>query len=338
MASLKTALVLGGHGFIGHHMARRLKSEGYWVRTVDIQEFPYGDLKKDVDDYVIGDLRDINLCKKVFMGPVNHPFDEVYQFSAWMGGAAVIFTGDNDAQIMHDSALLDINAAEMARRSGAGKIFFSSSACVYNQDNQEDAGNPITSEESYWPANPDSLYGFTKIFSEKLYQAYAKNNGLNVRIARFHNVTGPEGSWGNGREKSPAAIARKIAQARNGDSIEIWGDGEQSRSYLYIDECLEGVRRLMASDYEGPVNIGSDEMVTINHLVEITKEIAGKPDIRINHVAGPLGVRGRNSDNRLIKQKLGWMPDYPLKKCMEKTYAWISEQVRLGHKDLGHGS
>jgi len=741
---MKTALICGGHGFIGHHMARRLKKEGYWVRTVDIKEFPYGDLESDVDDYVIGDLRDWNICKKVFYVSDGKGFDEVYQFSAVMGGAGYIFTGLNDAKVMHDSALLNINIAEMSRKAGVKKLFFSSSACflpgiyvitnyggskienieigdyvlthtgnfnkvlevsdrkykgiikiiripgfppiqcteehpflletgewikakdlnnndrlimpipklrednsfiniemaektkqylqvindkpenlmeyskkynikyhniynwlrsdkfnrlidpltvekieldsdfgeligfylangwvekcrsnprllfsfrdtpeykkrislllnkcfgipynrictinmknqkgfklevvsktlyeffsenfydglgtravnklipiylmnsnkdflrglikgywlgdgnvyttqsrtrisnstvslnlnccirmilnylgipvslvikspeshnfqgrvikgnydvyqsyivgkeakdvfsdilniedietitskyikvsennfslpiisiedgfydgsvynmevegdnsytvygiavhncVYNQLNQKDTDNPITSEDSAYPAYPDSDYGFEKLISERLYLAYARNYCLNVKIARFHNIMGPEGAWGNGKEKSPAAICRKIAEVADGETIEIWGDGCQTRSYLYIDECLEGVRRLMNSDFSGPVNIGSDEMVSINKLVEIVKEIAGKPDIKIRHISGPLGVRGRNSDNKLIKEKLGWVPNYSLVEALKKLYPWIKEQVESGKED-----
>ena len=327
------ALVLGGHGFIGHHLARRLKTEGFWVRTVDIKEFPYGDLRKDVDDYVIGDLRDFEVCKQIFKSPDTEPFDEVYQLSAWMGGAGVVFTGDNDARIVHDSLLLNINIAEMSRRFNIKKLFFSSSACVYNQMNQKDTFNPVTAENSAYPAYPDSDYGWEKLQSERIYQAYARNHGLKIRIARFHNIFGPEGAWGNGREKSPAAMCRKIAQTENDHLIEVWGDGEQTRSYLYIDECLDGIRCLMNSDFEGPVNIGSDEMVSINGMVDIIKKIANKPNIRIRHVDGPLGVRGRTSDNRLIKEKLGWAPDYSLEKGLEKTYPWIKEQVDSGKPD-----
>lgn len=340
---MKTALVLGGHGFIGHHMARRLKQEGYWVRTVDIKEFPYGDLKKDVDDYIVGDLMDYDTCLKVFQKPIKigkglfsktlDQFDEVYQFSAWMGGAGVIFTGDNDARVMHDSALLNINIAEMCSVFRPGKVFYSSSACVYNQMNQKEVTNPITEESSIYPAWPDSEYGWEKIFAERLWMSYARNQKLNVKIARFHNVFGPEGAWGNGREKSPAAMCRKVAQVPDGSSIDVWGDGEQTRSFLYIDECLEGVRKLMASDFNGPVNIGSDEMVSINQLVEMVKKIANKPNITINHVEGPLGVRGRTSDNRLIKEKMGWAPDYALIKGLEKTYPWIQKQVDSGTAD-----
>jgi GDP-D-mannose 3',5'-epimerase len=330
----KTALVLGGHGFIGHHLARDLKRQGFWVRTVDIKEFPYDvDFKDDVDDYVVGDLRDINVCKYAFRGLSGKPFDEVYQLSAKMGGAGFIFTSEHDSEIMHDSMLLNVNVANMAYQTKVEKLFFSSSACVYNQANQESTQNPNTAEDTAYPANPDSAYGFEKLIAEQLFQAFNKNHGLSIRIARFHNVFGPEGAWGNGREKSPAAICRKVAQAKDGDTIEIWGDGNQTRSFLYIDECLLGLRKFMDSNFQGPLNIGSDEMVSINQLVEMAKEIAGKPKIKISHVEGPLGVRGRTSDNRLIRQKLGWAPNYPLMKGLKKTFKWIDEQVKQGVKD-----
>lgn len=332
---MKTALVLGGHGFIGHHMARRLKREGYWVRTVDIKEFPYGNLKSDVDDYVIGDLRDVKVCERIIQFPktIGITFDEVYQFAAWMGGSQVIFTGNNDARVMHDSALININVAEVCSVAKPKKIFWSSSACVYNQLNQSVTDKPVTEESSAYPAYPDSPYGWEKIISEIMWDAYARNYGLTVKIARFHNIFGKEGAWGNKREKAPAAVMRKIAEVSDGDTIEIFGDGEQTRSFLYIDECLEGVRRLMESDFSGPVNIGSDEMISINQLVEMVKEIAGKPNIKIKHIEGPLGVRGRNSDNRLIKEKLGWVPDYPLIEGLKRTYPWIREQVESGKED-----
>jgi len=330
----KTALVLGGHGFIGHHMARRLKQEGYWVRTVDIKEFPYNDTFKDeIDDYVVEDLRNYYVCKYALKAPNGNSFDRVYQFSAWMGGAGVIFSGDHDAQVMHDSALLNVNISQACSENKPGKIFYSSSACCYNQCNQTNTDNPQTNEDSAYPAWPDSPYGWEKIFAEQLWQAFARNHGLSVKIGRFHNVYGPEGAWGNGREKSPAAMCRKVAQTPDGGEIEIWGDGEQTRSFLYIDECLEGVQRLMNSAFNGPVNIGSDEMVSINQLVGIVKDIAGKPGIRIKHIDGPLGVRGRTSDNKLIKEKLGWAPDYPLRKGLEKTFPWINEQVKAGKQD-----
>ena len=328
---MKKALVTGGSGFIGHHMAKRLKEMGYWVRTVDIQLFKYGRLP--VDDYVIGDLREKSVCDKVFQTLDSEPWDEVYCFAAWMGGAQVIFTGDNDATIAHDSALLDILSAEMCVKYKVKKVFFSSSACVYSQDNQLDADHPVTYEDSAYPANPDSVYGWTKIWSEKLYQSYRKNMKLDVRIARFHNVHGIEGAWGNGKEKAPASLCRKVAMAKDGDTIEIFGPGTQTRSFLYIDECLEGIRRLMDSeDFFGPVNIGSDEMISINNLARKVMDIAGKK-LEIKNFPGPLGVMGRNSDNRLIKEKLGWSPSRPLREGMEKTYAWIDQQVREGKTD-----
>lgn len=327
---MKTALVCGGHGFIGHHLARRLKAEGYWVRTADIKDFPYG--KLGVDDYRIADLRDARACSKIFRAPGGKGFDEVYQLAAWMGGAGVIFTGEHDAKIVHDSMLLNVNAAESAREIGTGTVFFSSSACVYAQMNQTTTDNPVTAEDSAYPAWPDSDYGFEKLMAERLYLAYARNHGMRVRIARFHNVFGIEGAWSNGREKAPAAMCRKVAQAPDGGEIEIWGDGLQTRSFLYIEECLEGIRRLVASDFQGPVNIGSDKMVSINQLAEMAMEIAGKK-LTIRHVPGPLGVRGRTSDNRLIREKLGWAPDYPLRKGLEKTYGWIASQVALGRED-----
>lgn len=328
---MKQALVCGGHGFIGHHMARRLKEEGYWVRTVDVKEFPYGDLKSEVDDYVVGDLRDVEVCKEVF-APPQGAFDEVYQYGAWMGGAGVIFSGDNDAQVMHDSALLNINIAEYCMLYRAQKIFYSSSACVYNQLNQKETENPITEESSAFPAYPDSPYGWEKIFSEIMWESYARNYNMNVRIARYHNIFGPEGAWGNGKEKAPAAMCRKVAEAEEGGIVEVWGDGEQTRSFLYIDECLEATRRLMESDFQGPVNIGSDEMVSINQLVGMAADVAGKK-VKLKHIEGPLGVRGRNSDNNLIKEKLGWAPDYPLIEGIKKTYPWIKEQVDSGEED-----
>jgi nucleoside-diphosphate-sugar epimerase len=256
-------------------------------------------------------------------------FDEVYQLAADMGGAGFIFTGEHDSEVMHNSALINLNMVDTCYRIGAGKIFYSSSACIYPEYNQRDPDNPRCSEESAYPAAPDSEYGWEKLFSERLYLSYHRNHGLQVRIARFHNIFGPEGSWNNGREKAPAAICRKVAESPDGGTIEIWGDGKQTRSFLYIDECLEGVRRLMDSDFTGPVNIGSEEMVSINELAETVMEIAGK-SLTVRHVEGPLGVRGRNSDNRLIFEKLGWKPCAPLRLGLERTYSWIESQVRNG--------
>jgi nucleoside-diphosphate-sugar epimerase len=317
---MKTALVCGAGGFIGGHLAARLKGEGYWVRGVDLR-FPQFD-DSAADDFMIGDLRDPLVCRQA----VDRKFDEIYQLAADMGGAGFVFSGENDADIMHNSASINLNLLDACLRRGNKRIFYSSSACMYPERNQLDPGNPNCAEDSAYPAAPDSEYGWEKLFSERLYLAYARNKGLEVRIARFHNVFGPRGEWDGGREKSPAAICRKVAMAKDDDVIEVWGDGEQTRSFLYVDECLEGVRRLVLSDWTGPVNIGSDEMVSINQLVDMVAGIAGKR-IAKKHVSGPLGVRGRNSDNRLIRQKLGWSPSQPLRVGMEKTYKWIREQV-----------
>lgn len=319
---MKKALVCGAGGFIGSHLVKRLKSENYWVRGVDLKYPEY--VPSEADDFIIGDLRDYNVCLRA----VDQKFDEIYQLAADMGGAGFVFTGENDADIMHNSGLINMNMVDVAWKRNAGKIFYSSSACMYPEHNQLDAKNPTTAEHTAYPANPDSEYGWEKLFSEHLYLAFKRNKGLDCRIARFHNIFGPEGTWDGGREKAPAAFCRKVAKANDGDVIEMWGDGEQTRSFLYIDECLEGIRRLMSQDkFIGPVNIGSDEMVSINELALMAMEIAGKK-ISIKHIPGPLGVKGRNSDNNLIKEKLGWAPNYPLRKGMEITYKWISEQVR----------
>lgn len=321
MLNLKKALVCGAGGFIGAHLVKRLIKEGYWVRGVDLKYPPFAETA--AHDFVIGDLRDPQICRYV----VDQPFDEVYQLAADMGGAGFVFTGDNDADIMHNSALINLNMLEASWKRNVKKIFYSSSACIYPKYNQEDPDNPKTAEESAYPAMPDSEYGWEKLFSERLYLAFHRNYGMNVRIARFHNIFGPEGSWNDGREKAPAAMCRKVAMAEDGGEIEMWGDGKQTRSFLYIDECLEGVRRLMQSDWTGPVNIGSEEMVTINGLAELIMDIAGK-SLRIKHIPGPLGVRGRNSDNSLIQEKLGWKPKQPLRTGLEITYKWIEEQVK----------
>ncbi len=317
---VKTALVCGAGGFIGSHLVKFLKNKGYWVRGVDLKEPEYS--KTEADDFIVGDLRDRTICDRV----LDKQFDEVYQLAADMGGAGYIFTGEHDADIMHNSALINLNIVDLCHKMKVGRVFYSSSACIYPAYNQEDPDNPKCSEDSAYPAAPDSEYGWEKIFSERIYLAYHRNYGLNVRIARFHNIFGPEGSWNNGKEKAPAAMCRKVAEKDNNEEMEIWGDGKQTRSFLYIDECLEGVYRLVQSDFTGPVNIGSEEMVTINQLAEIVMEIANKK-INIKHIPGPLGVRGRNSDNKLIMEKLGWSPNYPLKNGLEKTYKWIAKQV-----------
>lgn len=317
---MKTALVCGGGGFIGNHLIRRLKREGFWVRSVDLVKPEF--CESEADEFVLGDLRAPGLCEQV----TDLAFDHVYQLAADMGGAGYVFVGNHDAAIMHNSAMINLNMAEASRKSGVKRIFYSSSACIYPQENQAEPNNPLLSEHSAYPANPDSEYGWEKLFSERMYLAYARNYGMTVRIARYHNIFGEEGAWKGGREKSPAAICRKVAEAPLGGEMEIWGDGLQTRSFLYIDECIEATRRLMDSDCEEPVNIGSEEMVSINQLAEIIMDIAGKK-LTLRHVEGPLGVRGRNSDNRLFREHVGWAPSQPLRNGLETTYAWIAEQV-----------
>lgn len=325
---MKTALVCGAGGFIGSHLVRRLKNEGYSVRGVDIKYPEFS--PSAADDFVLADLRHNSSWPKILdtssAFSTGRPFDEVYQLAADMGGAGYIFTGEHDADVMHNSASINLNAAHFGQKAGIKKIFYSSSACMYPAYNQQDPLNPKCSEESAYPAAPDSEYGWEKLFSERLYLSFSRNYGMQVRVARFHNIFGPEGTWTGGKEKAPAAICRKVAQAKDGGEIEIWGDGLQTRSFLYIDECLEGVRRLMESDFIGPVNIGSEEMVTINQLAEMAMDIVGKK-LNLKHIEGPLGVRGRNSDNKLIKEKLGWAPSQSLKDGLTKTYQWIKEQV-----------
>lgn len=317
----RKALVCGAGGFIGSHLVRRLKDEGYWVRGVDLKYPEFSETP--ADEFVIGDLRDQGVCKDI----TEQVFDEVYQLAADMGGAGYIFTGDHDAEVLHNSATINLNMIERCRLSHAKKIFYSSSACIYPAYNQCDPDNPKCSEDSAYPAAPDSEYGWEKLFSERLYLSYRRNYTLDVRIARFHNIFGPEGTWRGGREKAPAAICRKVIETPEGEETEMWGDGNQTRSFLYIGECLEGIRRLVASDFVGPFNIGSEEMVTINQLAEMVMQIAGR-SVVVKHVPGPLGVRGRNSDNRLISGKLGWAPTAPLYRGLERTYWWIEGQMR----------
>jgi GDP-D-mannose 3',5'-epimerase len=301
-------------------MVNRLKEEGFWVRAVDLKFPEYS--KTQADDFIKGDLRDPLICRAA----IDQKFDEIYQFAADMGGAGFVFTGENDADIMHNSALINLNVLEACLRRNSKRIFYSSSACMYPEHNQLDPDNPNCSEDSAYPANPDSEYGWEKLFSERLFLAFARNYGFESRIARFHNIFGPEGTWTGGREKAPAAICRKVALANDSDTIEIWGDGKQTRSFLIVDECIDGVLRLMRSNFTGPVNIGSNEMVTIDQLVDAVAKIAGK-DIKKKHIPGPIGVRGRNSDNRLIQEKLGWAPTNSLVRGLEKTYLWIQDQI-----------
>lgn len=321
MPTNKTALVCGAGGFIGSYLAKRLKKEGFWVRGVDLKNTEFAPTA--ADDFVIGDLRDQTLVQEI----LDRPFDEVYQLAADMGGAGYIFTGEHDADVMHNSAQINLNIAYYGVKASIKKIFYSSSACIYPEYNQMDPDNPKCSEDSAYPAAPDSEYGWEKLFSERLFLSFRRNYGLDVNIARFHNIFGPEGTWTDGREKAPAAMCRKVAETPDNGEIEMWGDGKQTRSFLYIDECLDGMRRLMDSDFAGPVNIGSEEMVTINQLAEMAMDIAGKK-LTIKHIPGPLGVRGRNSDNNLIEKKIGWKPTKSLKDGMIKTYNWIEQQVK----------
>ena len=325
MTNNKTALVCGAGGFIGSHLAERLKKEGFWVRGVDLKYPEFAPTA--ADDFVIGDLRDQTVVQNI----LDRPFDEVFQLAADMGGAGYIFTGEHDADVMHNSAQINLNMAYYGVKAGIRKIFYSSSACIYPEYNQMDPDNPKCSEDSAYPAAPDSEYGWEKLFSERLFLSFKRNYGLDVNIARFHNIFGPEGTWTDGREKAPAAMCRKVAETPDNGEIEMWGDGKQTRSFLYIDECLEGIRRLMDSDFVVPVNIGSEEMVTINQLAEMAMDIAGK-HLTIKHIPGPLGVRGRNSDNNLIEKKIGWKPSKSLKDGMIKTYKWIEQQVKDADK------
>jgi nucleoside-diphosphate-sugar epimerase len=343
--SIKKALVLGAGGFIGSHMVKRLRSEGYWVRGVDLKYPEYS--PTEANEFVQGDLRDADFVRRVLeykgdRGNFYHSvpyryiqtFDEIYQFAADMGGAGYIFSGENDANVMHNSVTINLNVLDGQRKmnerygTNVTKIFYSSSACIYPEHVQLEANNPGLRELDAYPANPDSEYGWEKLFSERLYFAYNRNHGIPVRVSRYHNIFGPEGTWIGGKEKSPAAMCRKVAELpEEGGTIEVWGDGEQTRSFLYIDECIEATRRMMDSDFSGPVNIGSEEMVTINQLVETAAKVAGKDVQKIHKLDAPLGVRGRNSNNDVIREKLGWNSSQTLEEGIRKTYAWISGQI-----------
>lgn len=316
---MKKAIVLGGGGFIGSHLVKRLKSEGYWVRVVDLKHTEFSESL--ADDFVIGDLREIYVC----FANIDEGVDEVYQLAADMGGAGYLFTGENDANIMHNSALINLNVAYTCSLRKVKKVFYSSSACVYPKYNQEDPSNPKCAEGTVYPADPESEYGWEKLFSERMYKAFARNYKVDTRIARFHNIYGPEGTYQGGKEKAPAAICRKVITAKDGEDIEIWGDGKQTRSFLYIDDCIDAVRLLMQSEHTDPINIGSEEMVTINQLAAIAIDISGK-NIGIKHITGPEGVRGRNSDNEIITKVLGWTPKYTLEQGLREDYKWIKSQ------------
>ena len=316
---MKKILVLGGGGFIGSHLVKRFKREGHWVRVVDLKYPEFS--KSPADDFIIGDLRLQQICDKAF----DIQFDEVYQLAADMGGAGYIFTGEHDADIMHNSALINLNVVERCHKTKVGKVFYSSSACMYPAYNQEDPDNPKCSEESAYPAAPDSEYGWEKLFSERLYLAYARNHGMRVRIARYHNIFGPEGTWQGGKEKAPAALCRKIAQSTNG-IVEVWGPGDQTRSFLYIDECIQGIHKIQDGDYEHPLNLGSERSISINALVKLIADIAGK-SITVKNLPGPIGVQGRNSHNNLISKVLGWQPADQLEHGLTQLYAWIVQQV-----------
>ena len=322
----KKALVCGAGGFIGSHMVKKLKSEGYWVRGAD-KKYPEFSMS-EADEFLRGDLTGQTFCDMV----CNIEFDEIYQFAADMGGAGYIFTGEHDADVMNNSATINLNILRNVK-DYKPKIFFSSSACMYPEHNQLDPNTPDCREDTAYPANPDSEYGWEKLFSERLYLSYHRNYDVPVRIARYHNIFGPEGTWTGGREKAPAAICRKVAELpKGGGSIEVWGDGLQTRSFLFVDECVEATYRLVQSDFTGPVNIGSEEMVSINQLVDIAAKVAGK-DVEKNHIDGPLGVRGRNSNNDLIREKLDWDYTMTLEEGIKKTYDWINEE-QLGNKKV----
>jgi GDP-D-mannose 3',5'-epimerase len=337
---MKRIIILGGGGFIGGHLAKRFKNEGHYVRICDIKIHEYFNHDEICDEFIIGDLKDLKIVSDV----IHESFDEVYQLAADMGGAGYIFTGENDANVMHNSALINLNVVHECAKKKIKKVFYSSSACMYPEHNQLDPNNPNCEESSAYPANPDSEYGWEKLFSERLYFAYNRNYGLGVRVARFHNIFGPQGTWEGGKEKAPAAMCRKAAELQSGDNLEVWGDGLQTRSFLYVDECVEAVIRFMEqNEFLGPVNIGSEEMVTINQLAQYAI-MSSEKDINIKNISGdefknkygfkcPVGVRGRNSDNKLYKEKMNWEPSQRLQDGIIKTYQWIEKQIHNNSKN-----
>lgn len=328
---MKTALVYGAGGFIGNHLVTRLKNEGFWVRGVDVRRPQFSTTL--ADDFILGDLRYPSVLNKSMLAPKqqsandsDNSFDEVYQLAADMGGAGYIFSGKNDANLMTNSAQINLLVCQYATLFQVKRLFYSSSACIYPEYNQTDPSNPKCSEDSAYPAKPDSEYGWEKLFSERLYLAYNRNHRLPIHIARYHNIYGPQGTYAGGKEKAPAALCRKVAQAQNNDVIEVWGDGSQTRSFLYIDDCIDATLKLTRSDFTGPVNIGSEEMISINNFAEMVIDISGK-NLTIKHIDGPIGVNGRNSDNRLIESKLDWEPKYSLQEGMKLTYEWINNRI-----------
>jgi len=323
---VKKILVCGAGGFIGSHLVEKLKEQGNYVIGVDLHYPVYSSTKADV--FYLMDLREQENVRKL----ITRGIDEIYQLAADMGGAGYIFTGEHDADIMHNSCQINLNILDEMHKKGVKKVFYSSSACMYPSHNQEDPDNPLMAEDSAYPANPDSEYGWEKLFSERLYMTYAKNYGFDVRIARFHNIFGPHGSWDNGKEKAPAALCRKVALCKDGGVVDVWGPGNQTRSFLFIDECVEGIQRIMENDYTKPVNLGSTRMISINDLVKLIALLNGK-NVDIRNIDGPRGVMGRNSDNKLIKEVIGWVPDEDLESGLIKTYKWIDEQIQLGLKD-----
>ena len=333
---MKKALVCGAGGFIGGHLVNYLKAKGYFVRGVDLKYNEYQPVHEIADEFYVADLRDPEVARHM----IDDGMDEIYQLAADMGGAGFVFTGENDADIMHNSALVNLNIVHEAVKKNVKKLFYSSSACMYPEHNQLDPSNPNCEESSAYPANPDSEYGWEKLFSERMFLSFARNKGIDIKIARYHNIFGPKGTWRGGREKAPAAICRKVAMANNGSTIEIWGSGEQTRSFLYVDECVEATYRLMQSDFSGPVNIGSEEMISINDFAKMIIKIS-KKDLKIDNIQGdrfeikyghrcPIGVNGRNSNNDLYKEKIGWVVSQPLKKGVEKTYKWINSELDNG--------
>jgi len=323
----KNVLILGSGGFIGSHLTDSLKEEGHIVTGIDIK-YPEFE-KSSADHFIKGDLRDKEVLESVFE---NQEFDEIYQLAADMGGAGYVFTGENDSDILHNSVMINLNLLEILKSKKKKRVFYSSSACIYPEHNQLDPENPMCSEDSAYPANPDSNYGWEKLFSERLFFAYAKNHGINAKVGRYHNIYGPKGTWQGGREKAPAALCRKIALATKNEDIEIWGSGKQTRSFLYIDDCIEATKKLMRSEgFSGPLNIGSEEMISINNLAKLIGKVSNKK-ITIKNIKGPIGVNGRNSDNRLIEQHLNWTPSYSLEKGLEITLEWIVKRILLNKK------